>query len=199
MEGRDAVNDMNFFSSYNKKSEKKGTGKSTAIIRVISVLIFVAVFSIGIYNFFIIKKLKNEVQYLNAELNVVMKDPRLPEIMDKKRQISDYKEKLSKIAALDRYIESLDIVNEYMLEDIRSNMPSELFLKSMVMTQDGVKAEGVSKDKDSIAQFGYNLSKIMGLEKVFVPQITDEEDCFAFYLDIDLKEEKKDGAKAKKQ
>ncbi len=199
MRGHDAMGDMNFFSSYNKKGEKKTGGKSNTVINVIVILILTGAVSMGLYNLFVIRNLNREIQSLSIELEALKKDPKLKEIQAKVKQVSDYKSELSKLVELDKYIESIDKVNEYILQDIRSNTPPELFLKSMVMTHEGIKIEGVSKDKGSIAQFGHNLTKVRGLEKTFISQVTDEGENYKFYLDIDLKEEIVNESEAGKQ
>lgn len=193
------MSDMNFFSSYNRKSEKKEIEKSVAAINGVVILILAGIIAYGAFNIITIRRLDNDVLTLNAELEAARKNPKLSEINDREKEVSSLKAELSKLYALDNYIDDLDTVNEYVLEAVRANTPPELFLKSMVMTREGIKLEGISKDKESIAQFGHNLKEIEGLEKVFIPQVTDEKDHYSFYLDIDLKEEMSDGAEAGKQ
>lgn len=199
MMGCDAMSDMNFFSSYNRKAVKKSVEKSTTYINMIAILIFSVILVYGTFNIITIRRLGKEVLALNAELEAAKKNQKLSVINANEKEVSDIKAELSRLHELDKYIDQLDTVNEYVLADIRSNTPPELFLKSMVMTQEGIKIEGVSKDKESIAQFGYNLKQIEGLDKLLIPQVTDEKDYYSFYLDIDLKEEMPDGPEAGKQ
>jgi len=195
----DIMSDMNFFSSYNRKSEKKGVEKPITVINGAVILILAGIIAYGTFNIITIRRLSNEVLTMNAELEEARKNPKLSEINAREKEVSGLKAELSKLHTLDEYIDGLDTINESMLEAVRANTPPELFLKSMVMTREGIKLEGISKDKESIAQFGHNLKEIEGLEKVFIPQVNDEEDHYSFYLDIDLKEEMPDGAEAGKQ
>lgn len=199
MMGCDAMSDMNFFSSYNRKAVKKNVEKSTTIINVIAILILSVIIVCGTINIITIRRLGKELLALNTELETAKNNQKISAINASEMEVKDIKAELSRLHELDKYIDQLDTVNEYVLEDIRSNTPPELFLKSMVMTQEGIKIEGVSKDKESIAQFGYNLRQIEGLDKLFIPQVTDEKDYYSFYLDIDLKEEMPDGPEAGKQ
>lgn len=193
------MSDMNFFSSYNKKSEKKTIGKSTAIINGVVILICIGIIGYGTYNLMTIRGLSSEVTALNTQLEASRKDPKIAEILAKEQQVSAMKADLSKVAAMDKYISDSDIIDEFLLEDIRLNTPNEVFLKTMVMSQENIKIDGKSKDKGSIAQFEHNLREIKGLEKVFVSRVAKEDEHYAFYLEIDLKEEAPDGAEAGQQ
>lgn len=193
------MSDMNFFSSYTKKSEKKNTERSTVIINGIVILILIGILSYGTFNLLTIRNLSKDILALKTELEVSRKDPKISEIIAKEKDVSALKEDLSKLYALDKYVNDIDTVNEFVLEDIRVNTPPELFLASMTMSQEIIKIEGKSKDKESIAQFEHNLREIEGLDKVFIPRVTAENGHYSFYLDINLKEEMTDGAEAGKK
>lgn len=193
------MSDMNFFSSYNKKSEKKTKGKSATIINGIVILICIGIIGYGFYNLMTIRSLGSEVAALNTQLETSRKDPKIADILAKEQQVSAMKADLSKVVAMDKYVSDNDFIDEFVLEDIRLNTPSEVFLKTMVLSQENIKIDGISKDKGSIAQFEHNLREIKGLEKVFVSQVNKENEHYAFYLEIDLKEETPDGAEAGKQ
>ncbi|HCJ58274.1 MAG TPA: hypothetical protein DHV55_13655 [Clostridiaceae bacterium] len=64
----------------------------------------------------------------------------------------------------------------------------------MSVNPDGIRIEGKSKDKESIAQFEHNLRSMESFERVFISQVTDDNGHYSFYLDIRLKEENADGA-----
>lgn len=192
------MSDMNFFSSYGKKTEKKKTEKSLLFINSLIILILIGTLSYGAFNYLTIRKLSNEIAALNTEFEDSGKNQKLSEILAMGKKVSALKEDLAKLNKLDRYIDDIDIINESVLESIRINTPSELFLGSMVMNAEGIMIEGISKDKRSIAQFEHNLRELEGWEKIFVSRITDEKGYYSFYLNIDMKEEMPDGAKAAK-
>ena len=203
------MSDMNFFSSYNKKSEKKEIQKSTALINGFVILILAGIITYGTINILTIRRLGNEIAVLAASLETGRKDSRLPDIIAKEGEVTALKAELSKLYALDNVINDRDIVNEKVLEAIRVNTPPDLFLKSVAMSLEAIKLEGKSKDKGSIAQFAHNLRQLDGLERAFVPRVTDEKGYYSFYMDINLmdaeladngiKEGLPDGAEAGKQ
>ena len=197
--GYDGMNDMNFFSPYNSKRAKKDIEKPVIFIKGLAVLVLIGIIAYGAFNHLSIRRLGKEINALNTELEAVRKDPRLEGIMAMEKEAALLKEDLSGLYALDKYIESRDTINEFLLEAIRVNTPAELFLDAMQMNQHSIKLEGKSKDKESIAQFEHNLREAEGLEKVFVSQVTNENGYYSFYMDIDLKGEMPDGAETGKQ
>jgi len=197
--GYDGMNDMNFFSPYNSKRAKKDIEKPVIFIKGLAVLVLIGIIAYGAFNHLSIRRLGKEINALNTELEAVRKDPRLEGIMAMEKEAALLKEDLSGLYALDKYIDSRDTINEFLLEAIRVNTPAELFLDAMLMSQQSIKIEGKSKDKESIAQFEHNLREAEGLEKVFVSQVTNENGYYSFYMDIDLKGEMPDGAETGKQ
>lgn len=189
------MKDFNFFSSYSKKSDKKGMDKSIVLYGILT-LIVMGIIIYGLFNFISIINLKREVAAISSELETNLKNPKIKEILDKEQKIKDIKVDMDKINALDKYIQERDVVNEHLLEDIKNNIPSLLFISSMTINQDSIKIEGKSKDKESIAQFEHNLINTERFDQVFIPQVTDDDGHYSFYIDIKLKEEKADGAKA---
>ena len=197
--GYDGMNDMNFFSPYNSKRAKKDIEKPVIFIKGLAVLVLIGIIVYGALNHFSIRRLGKEINALNTELEAVRKDPRLEGIIAMEKEAALLKEDLSGLYALDKYFESRDTINEFLLEAIRVNTPAELFLDAMRMNQQSIKLEGKSKDKESIALFEHNLREDEGLEKVFVSQVTNENEYYSFYMDIELKGEMPGGAETGKQ
>ncbi len=187
------MKDLNFFSSYSKKSNKKSFDKSIVLYGIL-ILVIMGILIYGLSNFIAIKKLSNDVATINLELEANLKNTKIKEILDKEQQIKVIKEDMAKLKALDKYVQDRDVVNELLLEDIRNNIPSLLFISSMSVNPDGIRIEGKSKDKESIAQFEHNLRSMESFERVFISQVTDDNGHYSFYLDIRLKEENADGA-----
>lgn len=159
-------------------------------------LIVMGIIIYGLFNFISIINLGREVVAISSELETNLRNPKIKEILDKEQKIKDIKVDMDKINALDKYIQERDVVNEHLLEDIKNNIPSLLFISSMTINQDSIKIEGKSKDKESIAQFEHNLINTERFDQVFIPQVTDDDGHYSFYIDIKFKEEKADGAEA---
>ncbi len=193
MMGCNDMKDLNFFSSYNKKQEK-GIDKQS-ILNVFLLVSFIGIICYGSYNFYTIKKLNSNISSMQNQITVKKNDPKYNEILEKKNKIKDLRDNISKIMSIDKYLDERDVLNEFLLSDIENNLPSKVFLKSMVLNPDIIKIEGNSQDKESIAQFQHNLIELGLFQEVFIPQIVDNIDSFSFIMDIKYKEEQ-DGAKA---
>ncbi|MCQ1529807.1 PilN domain-containing protein [Lutispora saccharofermentans] len=191
------MKDLNFFSSYSKKNNKKSFDKSIILYSFV-ILILIGVLSYGLYNFISIKKLNHDIEALKIEAEAKNQGAKIKVTLKKQQEINAYKESISKLSVLDKYVRDRDVVNEILLGDIGVNIPADLFLDSMVISQDNIRIEGKSKDKESIAQFQHNLKGIERFEQVFVPQMLDIDGNYSFYLDIKFKEEKPDGSEASK-
>ncbi len=192
------MKDLNFFSSYSKKADKRKFD-SSIILYAILLLIVSSVLIYGIYNFITIKKLNNDIAYKKHELNTKLDNPKVKKVMGKEEDIKLLKEDMEKLKALDKYVQDKDIINEILLEDIRENIPELLFISSLAINQDNIRIEGKSKNKEAIAQFAHNLKIIKKFDQVFVPQIMDNEGHYSFYLDLKLKEGEADGVETESQ
>ena len=191
------MKDLNFFSSYSKKSDKKGLDKSIVLYGIL-ILIIMGIFVYGLFNFISIKKLSDDVAAIKSEVETNLGNPKIKEILEKEQEIKVIMEDMSKLKALDKHVQDRDIVNELLLEDIRNNIPSLLFISSMIINQDSIRIEGKSKDKESIAQFEHNLRNIERFEQAFIPQVIDSDGHYSFYLDVKFKEGEADGVEVGK-
>lgn len=188
------MKDLNFFSSYSKKKDKRLNKES--VLYVALSLIVLALLVYGIFNYIMIRKLNGDINAAVKQLEELNEDKKVKELKQKETEIAAFKENIAKVKTLDGYINSKDIINDFLLDDIESNMPPKVFLKSMDLRHDAIKISGTSQDKESIAQFQHNLREMGVFEELFIPQITQREDYLDFSIDIKFKqkEEKKDGA-----
>lgn len=192
------MKDLNFFSSYSKKSDKKAFDKS-ALLQVMLILIIIGIAAYGIYNYLYIKRLGNDVALKQYELKTSLENPKIKKVLDREEEVKVLKGDIEKLKALDKYVSNKDFINEILLEDIRESIPSLLFIDTISISQDNVKIEGKSKDKKSIAQFEHNLKSNKKFDKVFISKIIDNENHYNFYLDLDFKEGEEDESNAENQ
>ena len=192
------MKDLNFFSSYSKKSDKRAFDKSV-LLNVLLILVVIGVAAYGIYNYLYIKRLENDVALKQYELKTSLENPKIKRVLEKEEEIGVLKDDIKKLTALDKYVTDKDFINEVLLEDIRISIPSLLFIDTIAINKENVRIEGKSKDKKSIAQFEHNLRNIERFDKVFISEIIDNENHYDFYLDLDFKEEEEDESNAESQ
>lgn len=185
------MKDLNFFSSYSKKSDKRAFDRSV-LLQVMLILIVIGVAAYGIYNFIYINRLQNDVAFKQHELNEKLGNPKVKKVLDREEEVKILKDDIEKLKALDKYVSDKDFINEILLEDIRESIPSLLFIDTISLNEDNVRLEGKSKDKKSIAQFEHNLRTNEKFEKVFVSEIIDNENHYNFYMELFIKEGEED-------
>ena len=105
----------------------------------------------------------------------------------------ELKEYLEKIKLLDKVVEDNSIIDDYLLENITSRMPQDVFFTSISMYTDNIEIVGVSKDKWSIAELGKSLESVEEFQEVFITNISPEEENYKFILNINLKDVDIDG------
>lgn len=188
------MKDLNFFSSYSKKRDRR-LNRQKVFYMALS-LIVLALLVYGIFNYIVIRRLNGDINASVERLEELNGDSKIKELKQKQTEIAAFKENIAKVKTLDDYINNKDIINDFLLDDIESNLPPKVFLRSMDLKHDAIKITGTSQDKESIAQFEHNLKEMGVFEELFIPQITQREDYLDFTIDIEFKkeEEKKDGA-----
>lgn len=181
------MKDLNFFEPYIEKKEFKIDKE--LIFYGTMVLIVLCMIFYGIINQIKIVKLNREVAKLKLEAEDESVQKRIEELKFQEEEIADIKEKVEQLKTVDEYIEDRDIINEYLLQNITSRTPEEVFLKSMSIDTASMQIEGISKDKYSIAEFEHSLKNTIGFEESFISNISFEDGYYNFSLNIKLKDE----------
>lgn len=185
------MRDINFFEPYIDKKELKLNKELFFYIFIIFGVIFIV--GMGIYN-------QLQIRYLDklvTNLQVVAEDPKTMEkvsqIKDKEIQVSNFRNEVEKIQTMDQIIESGDIIDEYLLDEINSKLPSDLFLTSLTLQNRNIHLIGISKDKWSVANLSKGLEDLEEVDDIYISNISSMGDYHNFNLDITLKEVVKDG------
>jgi type IV pilus assembly protein PilN len=185
------MKDLNFFEPYIEKKEFKIDKE--LIFYGTMVLIVLCMIFYGIINQIKIAKLNREVAKLKLEAEDESIEKRIEELKFQEEEIAGIKEKVEQLKIVDKYIEDRDIINEYLLQNITSRTPEEVFLKSMSLDTLSIQIEGISKDKYSIAEFEHSLKSTIGFEESFISNISFEDGYYNFSLNIKLKDEDDNG------
>lgn len=180
------MKDLNFFENYVEKSEfsidKRIIIYSAAIILALFIIIYTLSSQIRI------RSLSRDI----AKLQLTVEDERLnkkiDEIRKKEEEVDKFNETVEKIRTFDGTVEKESIVDTYLLENIVSRMPEDIFFTSISIYTGEIQIVGNAKDKWTIAQFGKNLESIEDFHEVFISNISSEEGYYNFILNIYLKD-----------
>ena len=112
----------------------------------------------------------------------------MQEIEEKQIEVKEFNESLEMVRILDKGIEEDSVIDSYLLDNIISKMPEDVFFTSISMYSDSIQIVGNSKDKWAIAQLGKNLETIEDFHEIFISNISSEEGYYNFVLNISLKD-----------
>lgn len=185
------MTDLNFFESYHKKKEKKSN--KDFIQFMIAILFVIGIVVYTFLNIFTINKLTLETESLKQQIEIKRSNEKTNELQEKEKEIKEFEEKFKKLKQVDDFMDSNDIMNKHLLDEITTRVPETVFLNSISFNSNLVSIEGISRDKNSISNFEDGLSKIDEIEDVFILSVFYNNDCYNFNINIKLKEVGKDG------
>lgn len=180
------MRDLNFFESYNKKKDK--SLNKDIILYGLSILVILSMVIYAFINFIKVNKLATETSLLKQELDIKKSNNKINEVLEREKDIENYKVKFKHLKQLDDFINSQNIINGSLLEDITVRVPEIVFLNTMVFNTNLISIEGISKDKKSISDFEYRLAEIDYFDDIFIPAISFENDYYIFTINIIPKE-----------
>lgn len=185
------MKDLNFFEPYIEKRLYKFDRK--LIYSSLGILIVLVFFVYSIFNYILIKQEEKTIASLKEIAEDKSTIKKVKEIKIKEVETAKFKESVEKIILLDSSLESTDIINQKLLDDITRRMPSELFITSITMSLLEIQITGVSEDKWSIAEFEKGLEGIDRIEEVFVSNISNQEGQYSYNINIIIEDVMTDG------
>lgn len=180
------MKDLNFFESYIEKREFNIDKQLIYYFIAILLVLFIVFYSI--FNQIKIRRISKDVGKLRSIVEDEKINKKVTEINEKKKEVAKFNESLDKIKLLDNVIEEDNIIDDYLLENITSRMPDDVFFTSISIYTDNIQIIGISKDKWSIAELGKSLGSIEEFKEIFITNISFEEDNYNFTLNINLKD-----------
>lgn len=181
------MKDLNFFEPY---LEKKKLSKDKKHIYIILGALFISfILSYTIFSQIKIREITKDIEKLEATIEDERINRKVEEIKNKKKEVEDFKQSLEKIKSIDSVIEEEDIINTYLINNITSKMPKDVFFTSIGIYPDNIQIAGVAKEKYSIAELGKSLDMVDEFKEVFIENMSFEEGNYIFNLNINLKED----------
>ncbi|WIV11014.1 PilN domain-containing protein [Proteiniborus sp. MB09-C3] len=180
------MSDLNFFESYNKKKDKNLN--KDFILYGLAALVVLGMIVYAFLNFIKINRLTDETALLKQQLEIKKSNSKINEILEKEKEIVEFREKFNQLKQLDDFINYQDIINENLLDAITVRIPEAVFLNSMIFNTNLISIEGTAKDKESISDFEHKLGEIDHFDEIFIPAISFENDYYTFTINIKPKE-----------
>jgi len=182
------MNDINFFSSFEKthKDQKKKTRLTWGA--VLSVILVIALFY-GVMGFRILN-LNKEIKAGNDVLNSPNVMTKLTQIQAKKEAIQSLKKYDTEIGKASLKIANSNKVNSRFLDGFQKAFPVTITLKSLDMKQTQLTLQGNAPNLTTAAELTHNLEATGLFNRVQVSSINKDKEGSTYSFDIlcDLKE-----------
>ena len=180
------MKDLNFFENYIEKSELNIDKRLILYFFTMTLAIILLFYTL--FNQIKIRQLSRDVKKLQVILEDERINNKMEEIEEKQIEVKEFNESLEMVRILDKGIEEDSVIDSYLLDNITSKMPEDVFFTSISMYSDSIQIVGNSKDKWAIAQLGKNLETIEDFHEIFISNISSEEGYYNFVLNISLKD-----------
>ena len=182
--------DLNFFEPYQGK-KKENRNVNLYIYGTLSMVCLIIILSFT-FNMFQLRRLNKNIQEYNEKLNEESIQLKLKEAEETNK----------KIELLDKYNISLNNiyskvrkrnnVSYDLLNKISSTVPSEVVFKSLSIERNTIIIDGISSNRESIAELKHNLSELYEMENVYVNSINNKDAVlgeYSFNIKCVLKED----------
>lgn len=185
------MNDLNFFSPYQKtktkvKVELKDKEKIVYIgaAAVVGIMIFVAI----VQQVFILKY-NSDINALKESMSAI-NNSEIQEIETKKNELDLLNSKYTDMKNIKNAIENLELVNDEMLVNIAAVIPDGIYFSGISLEKEEKLINGIAKNNAYIAEFQNNLRKLPYFKNLFVPEIKDNNGYYDFTIKIDAEDVK---------
>lgn len=184
------MRDLNFFKPYIKKEEFKIEKEQLFKAGILIFISLTIVFSIR--NQLKIRKLNNQVSNLKNQIENEKTKEEVERMLKQQEEIDNIKTNLDYIKLANEKVEEYDLIDEELFQIISNRIPGDILLTSIHGDIYSIELIGISKDKNSIADFELSLRKSNMFLDTFVSNITLEDKKYNFSLYIKLKDEEPD-------
>ena len=183
------MRDINFFKPYKSKGGKtRYFYKSLLIILAVAIL---GSFSINTVRMILLKK---EVESYQSKLDDKNTKKQLTLVEENNREskaVTNYNNDLKIVLSS---METRDVVNNTILDQISSTLPSVVNFKTMNINNEAVSIQGVTTQRTTIGELEHNLKSLDIIDNVHVESISQSGDEslegeFTFNLKCYLKED----------
>jgi len=137
-------------------------------------------------NVFRINSLKKSVAAMKENLESSAIYERLSVVEQKKEKVSEMEEKLSLLENADKIIESRDVINDLLLEKITSQVPKDVFFKSLNLSSGQIQIQGAATDSLAVAHLESNLKSNKDFKDIYISNISLNEGLHNFSINFAL-------------
>ena len=179
------MNDLNFFEPYIMPHKNKNI-KSYLILGVITLVVLGAILY-TLYLSYYIKTTQEGTDKINTIILSTETQNKMKIMNEKKEELKELQTNIKQLKALKNQLEERTIIDDILLENIASEMPTDVFLVDIIIEEQQIEIEASTENKRAIAQLEYNLRHTLYFEDIFIFGIVEEEGEFVFNATFRIK------------
>lgn len=180
------MKDLNFFENYVEKPEFNIDTRLIIYFTAIILALFIVIYTVSTQ--VKIRSISKDIAKLQTTIDDERINQRIENIKEKQAELDEFSDSLEQVQIFDNMVEEENIIDSYLLENIVSKMPEDVFFTSISIYSEEIQIVGNAKDKWAIAQLQKNLESIEDFHQIFISNISSEEGYCNFILNIYLKD-----------
>lgn len=188
------MKDLNFFENYVEKPEFNIDTRLIIYFTAIILALFIVIYTVSTQ--VKIRSISKDIAKLQTTIEDERINQRIENIKEKQAELDEFSDSLEQVQIFDNMVEEENIIDSYLLENIVSKMPEDVFFTSISIYSEEIQIVGNAKDKWAIAQLQKNLESIEDFHQIFISNISSEEGYCNFILNIYLKDVNMDNGEA---
>lgn len=188
------MKDLNFFENYLEKPEFNIDTRLIIYFTAIILALFIVIYTVSTQ--VKIRSISKDIAKLQTTIEDERINQRIENIKEKQAELDEFSDSLEQVQIFDNMVEEENIIDSYLLENIVSKMPEDVFFTSISIYSEEIQIVGNAKDKWAIAQLQKNLESIEDFHQIFISNISSEEGYCNFILNIYLKDVNMDNGEA---
>ena len=188
------MKDLNFFENYVEKPEFNIDTRLIIYFTAIILALFIVIYTVSTQ--VKIRSISKDIAKLQTTIDDERINQRIENIKEKQAELDEFSDSLEQVQIFDNMVEEENIIDSYLLENIVSKMPEDVFFTSISIYSEEIQIVGNAKDKWAIAQLQKNLESIEDFHQIFISNISSEEGYCNFILNIYLKDVNMDNGEA---
>lgn len=179
------MNDINFFSPYEKtKNNKNSLNKYLPFLIILLLLIGVSYYQIRLNS--INEELASEVNQISEKIVTIEKSQEYEEVVALKEKNARSKELLTNLEAIVSSIDEQFMINKQMIVNLIKETPLNTYITSIDYRNHSIVVKCITDTYDSAAQYFYNLKRVESFETAFLPSIEEDDGDYSYQINIDL-------------
>lgn len=180
------MKDFNFLIDEDSVKKNLKEGQIFLWIGLVSIsLVFMS--GLWLYRWGQIKKIQTAIATISEELTANTMIEKIEKIEKQKQGIQELEQQLRGIKNIGEHLQQEDPNLFQLFYEIGNQVPQGIFLESLEMDAQIIRLQGCGIEEKRIALFKQQLEEIEKIEKIYIPQVSKQDNQYSFTMNIQCK------------